>query len=89
MIKFSYFILISASLLYGIQGVWAQGAHVRSAHLQGLQIVWARARGRQVQNAESRLAERCVRALTDVMVHDITFSAGGGRDYVYSADRLL
>src|SRR5882724_261871 len=85
MIKFSYFILISASLLCGIQGVWAQGAHVRSAHLQGLQDRMGQGPvDAQVQNAESRLAERCVRALTDVMVHDITSPPVAGRDYVYS-----
>src|SRR5450631_1384762 len=34
--------------------------------------------------ADARIVARCVQALTDVMVHDITSPPVAGRDYVYS-----
>ncbi|HMH20292.1 MAG TPA: vanadium-dependent haloperoxidase [Puia sp.] len=61
MIKFNYLLFISAALLCGVQGGWAQAQH-----------------------DDAKMAERCIRALTDVMVHDITSPPVAGRDYVYS-----
>src|ERR1700691_932180 len=38
----------------------------------------------QGEGPDTRLAARCIRALTDVMVHDITSPPVASRSYVYS-----
>ena len=69
MTYFRYFVLISCSLLLLMTG---DGQTVADAD------------HRMMADTDTRLAARCIRALTDVMVHDITSPPVASRSYVYS-----
>src|ERR1700733_7860848 len=76
MTYFRYFVLISCSLLLSA-ATRGQGAGeaARTA---------ASADRRTTADPDTRLAARCIQALTDVMVHDITSPPVASRSYVYS-----
>jgi hypothetical protein len=74
MMRYKCFILISFCLTAAVVDGVAQGVAASSRENAG---------GPQ-ENADTRLVRRCVHALTDVIVRDITSPPVASRDYVYS-----
>ncbi len=66
------------------QSIAAQSIAAQSIPAQPIAAQTAPAQHTAAQPADTRIAAQCVRALTDVMVHDITSPPVASRSYVYS-----